>query len=332
MNSNQSTPKKWLPRTAKLLIVLLLLGCVHHTLTEAWDQLGQYAWTVHAGWLVVAGGLYLLGLLPSGLFWHHILRTLGQHARRGEALRAYYIGHLGKYVPGKAMVVVLRAGLVRSERVNAGVAAVSVFLETLTMMSVGAFLAAAIIAARYRDQTVLFAVAVGLMILAGLPTLPPVFRRLVRFAGIGKSDPETAHRIARLGYSTLAVGWFANCIGWTLLATSLWAVLQAMDIAQAELLQHLARYTAAVSLAMVAGFLSLIPGGAVVRELVLTQLMVPFFRVVSGPGTAEAAAVVSAVLLRLVWLVAELILSAILYIGGARRGGPPGSSHPGRES
>ena len=50
---------------------------------------------------------------------------------------------------------------------------------------------------------------------------------------------------------------------------------------------------------------NLLPGGLGVRELVLDELMVePFGRV---------AAIVSAVLLRLVWLVTELIISGILY-------------------
>jgi len=53
-----------------------------------------------------------------------------------------------KYVPGKALVVILRAGLIRSRRVNAVVAAISVFYETLTMMAVGSFLAGAILVLR----------------------------------------------------------------------------------------------------------------------------------------------------------------------------------------
>ena len=83
--------------------------------------------------------LYLVGLLPEGLFWQRALRAMGQEAPLGRTLRAYYIGHLGKYVPGKAMVVVLRTGLICGPGVDAGIAAASVFLETLTMMAVGAF-------------------------------------------------------------------------------------------------------------------------------------------------------------------------------------------------
>ena len=63
---------------------------------------------------------------------------------------------------------------------------------------------------------------------------------------------------------------------------------------------------------MVAGFLSLIPGGLGVREAVLDQLLKQPF----GP----LYAFVVPILLRLVWLLTELVVSGILYIGlGFRR-------------
>ena len=317
MNQNRSSHKKWLIRTLKLLIVVVVLAAVHDTIITGVKQLDEHPWHFDLWWLLASGGLYLLGLLPAGLFWHRVLLALGQDARLGETLRAYFIGHLGKYVPGKAMVVVIRAGLIRSRRVDTGVAAVSVFFETLTMMSVGAFLAAAILAAGFRDQSLLFWVAIGLMIAAGIPTLPPVFRRLVRLAGVGKSDPAIGEKLAGLGYKTLLIGWCAMAAGWVILGLSLWAVLQSMGAARADPIGQLHLYTAGVSLAMVAGFLSLIPGGAVVREAILARLMAPYLGEIF-PGQGEVVAVVSAVVLRLVWLVSELVISGILYIGASR--------------
>ena len=179
----------------------------------------------------------------------------------GETLRAYYIGHLGKYVPGKAMVVVIRAGLIRGSRVNTGIAAASVFYETLTMMSVGAFWAAAVLAVWFRQHTFLCLVAVGLMVAAGLPILPPVFRRLVKFVRVGKNDPEIAKRLDRLGFGILLLGFLLMSVSWLLLAVSLWAVLQAMNVPEAALVSGMPLYLASVALSMVAGFLSLIPGG-----------------------------------------------------------------------
>ena len=95
------------------------------------EQSRQHPWSLHWGWLVLSGLLYLVGLLPEGLFWRRALRAMGQDAPLWRTLRAYFIGHLGKYVPGKAMVVVLRTGLIPRPRRPCGVAAASVFLETL---------------------------------------------------------------------------------------------------------------------------------------------------------------------------------------------------------
>ena len=308
MKPNPSRRKKWLKTAVKLAIVAVVLAAVWQTIVKGVDQLDEHPWQFDFRWLVAAGVLYLLGLLPAGLFWHRTLRAMGQDARLGETLRAYYIGHLGKYVPGKAMVVVIRAGLIHGDRVTTGAAAVSVFFETLTMMAVGAFLSAAIIAASFPQHTLLFWVAIGLMLTAGLPTIPPIFRRLARAAGVGKSDPSTKERLQRLGYGTLLIGWASMTVGWLLLGLSLWAVLRAMGVPDIDLATQWHLYTAGVALAMVAGFLSLIPGGAVVREAVLMGLLAAKLG-----ADGETIALVSAIALRIVWLTAELALSAVLY-------------------
>ena len=74
--------------------------------------------------------------------------------------------------------------------------------------------------------------------------------------------------------------------------------------------RQLPLYTASVSLAVVAGFLSGIPGGAVVREGILWVLLARQF--------TQPVALVAAVFLRLVWLLSELIFSGILYVAGRR--------------
>ena len=310
MNQDQPSrgTRKWLVAVAKLLIVVLVVWAIRRTLYDALTQLGEHPWRLKPLWLLAAGGLYLIGLLPCAFFWHRILLALGQHVQLRETLRAYYIGHLGKYVPGKAMVVVIRVGMIRSRQVAASVAAVSVFFETLTMMAVGAFVAAAILATRFREQQFLFLVAVGLMVAAGLPTFPPIFKRLVRALHVSKLDPSIAEKLENLGLGTLLMGWVSIGIGWGVMGLSLWAVLQSMGVSDLEPVGQLPLYTASVSLAMVAGFLSLIPGGAVVREAVLTQLMVPC--------VGQLAALAAAILLRIVWLVSEMTISGILYFVG----------------
>jgi uncharacterized membrane protein YbhN (UPF0104 family) len=331
VSKQPSTRKKWLFRALKLVILVLVVWAVRGTLLSAWDQLheGEQDWVFRPGWAVIAGALYLVGLLPAAIFWHRVLRVLGQDARLGKTLRAHLVGHLGKYVPGKAMVVIIRTGLVRGPRVHTGVAAASVFLETLTMMAVGAFLAAAILAVGFRGQNALFWGAIGLMVVAGLPTLPPVFKRLARAVGVGKSDPVVAEKIERLGFPTLLTGWGLMALGWFILGLSYWATLRAMDISGLDPIVGLPGYTAAVSLAMVAGFLLLIlPGGIGVREFALMVVMTNYLRGLPGVEDPEATALISAALLRLVWLAAELLIAGILYPLGMRKHDPPEPSSP----
>ena len=295
-------------------MVALLVWGIRGTLQTALRQLGDRnaSWTIAPAWLPAAGGLYLLGLLPCGLFWRGTLRRLGQSAGAWQTLRAYYIGHLGKYVPGKAMVVVLRTAFVPRGAGSAGLVAVSVLYETLTMMACGAVLAAAILTIGYPDRR-LIGLGVLLSLVAAAPTLPPVFRRLVRWARIGGGDEATAERLSRLSWRWLAVGWLATAAGWATIGGSLAVTLVALGESPREMAGHLPLLTAAAALAMVAGFLSLIPGGVGVREFVLLELLV------RQMGLDEGTALIAAIVLRLVWLVAEVLASAILYVAGWKR-------------
>lgn len=300
-----SQAKRWLIATAKILIVVVVVWYIRRTIADAWDQLGQQPWHFDFVWLTASAALYLFGTLWCGVFWHHVLRILGQPVSLSQSLRAYYVGQLGKYVPGKAMVVVIRAGMVRGCGGDPTVAAACVFYETLTMMAIGALMAAAIVAVCFHQQTLLVWAALAMMAAAGLPTLPPIFLRLVRFVGVGRTDPTIAEKLAGLGYRTMFFGWFLMAINWVVLGFSYWAMLRGIGVGDPNPFVNIHLYTAGIALAMVAGFMSFVPGGAVVREAVLAELMVPLL--------GDTVAVVGAILLRLVWLVAELLISGILY-------------------
>ncbi len=325
--------RKWLLLTTKLAILALLAWGVHRTLAEAYDKLRDKPLHLDPLWLIASGALYLLAMLPSVLFWHRVLRVLGQEAGFFNTLRAYYIGHLGKYVPGKALVVVLRAGMVRGERVNVGVAAATVFVETLTMMASGSFIAAALVAILYHEHWIYVVGAIVCMLAAGLPTLPPVFAYLARLTRIDRSgirensvvraagiltnsatDPQSATPtdggearidLQRIDYDTLLFGWIGTGVGWFVSGLSLWATLRAMGETSLSPIDDLPFLTMIVSISVVAGFISMIPGGLGSRDLILLELL--------GLRLPASVAVVSTVLFRLVWLAAELVISAVLY-------------------
>ncbi|NIP85062.1 MAG: hypothetical protein GTO03_05660 [Planctomycetales bacterium] len=319
LNPEGGRRRRWWRWAIHALVLLLVVWGVRRTMVSGLAQLSDFDWQLHPPWLVAAGGLYLLGMFPMGLFWYAALRALGQQPPLAATIRAYYIGHLGKYVPGKALVVVLRAGLLRETGVPASVAAAAVFLETLTMMAVGAFLAVGILGiwlAKYLPQhDYLLPLAVSLLLISGLPTWPPIFRRLALRLGVGRRDPQMADKLRGVNYRLMAWGWLAVATGWLFLALSLWAVLRAMGLPGLHPLAHLPYYTAAVTLSLVAGFLSLLPGGVLVRELMLTAILGEmYFRHVVPISLASGTALAAAVILRLIWLAAELWLASGCYL------------------
>jgi len=306
---------RWLIAGAKLSIFAVVAFFIGRAIVKARHEIaaeGIRLAEVNVLWILAAGVLFLLAQLPMAWFWHRAMQHLGQRPRLWQSVRAYYIGGLGKYVPGKAMVVVLRAGFARGPHVDTTVAALCVFIETLTMMTVGGFLAAVLIlfigGSTFGELMVIYPLAIGLMLATGVPTLPPVFRVIVKLLRVSKAKADIDRLLERLDYKLMAQGWIANLLAWPVMGLSLWAALRAMPGTEQALgapLEQLPLLTASIALAVVAGFASMLPGGVGVRELVLNILMAPTF---------GRLAIVSIILLRLAWLFAEVTISVILYL------------------
>ncbi|MBL9124855.1 MAG: flippase-like domain-containing protein [Planctomycetaceae bacterium] len=311
-----------LVRAAKLLLLVIVGWGIHRTVLAALEQLDQHPWQWRPGWLSLAGGIYLVGVLPAGWYWHWTMRRLGNRPRLLRSLAAYYVGHLGKYVPGKGMVVVLRAGLVRGSGVDTRLAAAAVFYETLTTMAAGGALAALLMVTWLDVRGEVTLLSVGLALALVIPTIPPVARRLIARLTPRGERALVADAISLEG-TTRLVGWGVSVLVWVVLGLSLEAALLAADADLVDPLAELPLCTAAVALAVVAGFLSFVPGGAVVREAVLLELLAPRY--------GAAPAVVGAVLLRLAWLGAELATAAGIWIASLRDRRKLGGAHPGAD-
>jgi glycosyltransferase 2 family protein len=303
--------------------VIVCVG-VSGTVRHALAQLAEHKWELRPAWLAVSGAVFVLGLMPMGWFWYRVLAALRHPAPLLVALRAYFLSQLGKYVPGKAMVVILRVAAVRRWAPSMRIAIVSVFLETLTMMAVGAFLAFVLSALVLKSDVYISLIALGMAVAAGVPTLPPLVRWFARL-GIARtkqvSEPQALDladselKLRGITFGLLAEGWIAASVCWVLLGISLWATLRAIGVEQMELVTDLPVLITAVAFAVVAGFFSMLPGGLVVRDAVLMQLL--------SPVCGEANALVAAVMMRLVWLVSEVVACGILYIGRGRWGQTP---------
>ena len=138
--------KRWLWRGVKLalgVLVLVFVGLQFRRDLVGLD-LRQIAW--QPGWLIASGVLYLVALLPSAMYWRHLHERFGYPISLYAAVRAHFVGQLGKYVPGKALAILIRAHLVHPCGVPYGVSIITSFYEVFTGMAAGAMIAAVIFA------------------------------------------------------------------------------------------------------------------------------------------------------------------------------------------
>ncbi|MDR3196559.1 MAG: flippase-like domain-containing protein [Planctomycetaceae bacterium] len=319
--------KKRLILIVKIVIVLAIFGWIVWELQKSWHKVNQIHWTPNYYWLAVSAFFYGISYIPSVFFWRHTMRLFGQHPGWYETFRAYYIGHLGKYIPGKAMVVILRASLLNRERTQLSIAAATVVLETLNMMAVGGFISAMIMILWFRDLPVgnyLTFVAAGLMLFIGLPVFPPIFRRFAKQLGVGGKDPEIDQKLRKLRFRTMVYGWGLMSIDWLLLGLSLWATIRGVGIDTGTLTEHLPQYVLAATLSVVVGFILMIPGGLGVREIIITQITIPLLITLLmntdpelTPTDAAELAVLYALVIagvqRGISIVSELLISAIFW-------------------
>lgn len=264
-----------------------------------WDSLAQTSILP----LLCSGLLYLLGLGFAASFWLWLMRRLNQSIPTLAGIRGYYISHLGKYVPGKGLALVLRTTFAVDAGAKASLSALSAVYETLTFMASGALIAVVLLPWMTTDQGNLIWSALGLLALAGIPILPGVFNRIVRkMAGRFLKDENPP----QLRNTSLLFGLGLTSIGWLFLGASffvLWKAVYSETISWN--LESYLRCVCVVALSYVAGFLALFtPGGLGVRELLLQQLLAPSL----GPR-----AVVLVLLLRLLWTVAELLMTVIVF-------------------
>ncbi len=162
--------RKYVIAAAKWALVVAVLWGMHRTIRSALADLEQHQWSAASlspGWLIVSAVAYLAGVFPQALFWHRLLSLFGQPAPLARTIRAWYVGSLGKYVPGKATVIVLRTALVRSNGVGIAVSTATIFYETLTTMAVGALVAGAILLVMRHDHWQWTVLSAGLMVVAG---------------------------------------------------------------------------------------------------------------------------------------------------------------------
>ena len=301
----------------KVILPIALIVAVGWFFYEKLRRPELWAEEVHIRplWLIPAGLLYLAAHLVWGRFSITLLRNQGATVSVPTGLRAYFISQFGKYIPGKVWVILLRVAMLGNIGISKTAVGITAFYEALTSMAAGALIGTLLIPFLAPEQqglqgySVLW-IAPFAMAPIGLVGLNRFVNRVNRW----RRGPH-AKQLPRVKLHWVVLGMLQNSIGWLCMGLSLWLTVEAVIPASNGLtLEKYAHFTSINAIAYVVGFVALfMPAGAGIRELALQILLAQEFRSEMSDGAAQGLAAVVAILLRLVWTVAELAMAAILY-------------------
>ncbi len=300
----------------KVILILAVLAAVGWEFARILrqPQLWQQPLNLRPGWLVVSVLLYLVGGAFSAAFWYGLLRSVGQHPHLAAAVRAYYVGQLGRYVPGKVWGLLMRATLVTGPGVQTAPAALTATYEALLTPAAGALVGGVLFLAMGLGNPLANLEAVGALVLVGLLIVPSVFNALVsRIAAPFRSDRSAP--LPRVPWLALVGGLTLTACGWAAQGASLWALMRGLlpDPSVWGALQWV-HCTAYIGLAYILGFIMVfLPSGLGVREYFLQRWLVGDLAGLLTAPEAAALAVVATLLLRLLWTIVEAAMAGIVY-------------------
>ena len=269
-----------------LLLVALTFGVVF--VAGRWSELTDVL--SRLSWLNVVGSVVLgaLGSFLSMLGWRSVLADFGARLSVRDANRVFFLGQLGKYLPGTVWSFLAQADLAKDHKLSRkAVFAGSVFGAALSV-AVGLTLAVVFLPfgsheALRRYWWVVLAIPVFVVALHPRIAGGAIDRilRLIRRQPL-EERPSYAGTLR-------AAGWYA--LGWLALALHAWLLVIGLGAPAAHALPVT---IGGFALAYSIGILFVpAPAGAGVREVALTVALSP----VLGPTEALAVALASRVIL-----------------------------------
>jgi uncharacterized membrane protein YbhN (UPF0104 family) len=272
---------------------------VVRAIADQWTSVRSSLADAEPAWLVLAVVVAALGMLAVALPWKRALALVGIEAGWRACVTWYFVGEIGKYVPGGIWPVVGRAELARRGGHPRSGAYASVALSLGALYLADMLLVALLLPLRFLDDAsgslwVLLLLPIGLALLHHRP-----LGWFVELAEKAMKRKLTV-RIPPWSESLKLIACYLPA--WVLIGTATWCVARAFDPDVSWL-----TIAPAAMLSWVIGFVLVpVPGGVGVREAAFVALV--------GGALPSGVRATIAVVARLVFM---LVDAAGALIGGA---------------
>lgn len=274
---------------------------------DHWHEVAEAVRHLDAGWLALATLATLLNVATAGLAWRSLLADLGSRLLLATAARVFFVGQLGKYVPGSVWPMVMQAELASDHGVARRRTAAATMVTT--MLGVACGLCVVLAALPFAPDVVPpgFGWAVFLVVPLLVMLHPAVLDRVINttLARLGRDPLE---RRTTLRGTVTATGWVL--LSWVAAGLQVWAL--AVSLGASANGRTLTLAIGGYALAWAVGFAVVVaPAGAGAREVALLAVL----SVVLDRG----AVLVVVLLSRVLFTAVDLVLAGIGITVGRRR-------------
>lgn len=275
---------KSIGRVFGVAIGLVGVGFVVRELIRNWDDVSAAVSGADPLLLLAAFLVGLVSMAAIGLAWRRCLSTMEVARPALTVLRAYFVGQLGKYVPGGIWPVVGRAEMARREGIGGAAAYGSTVLSmVLTYLAAALVAMSALLIGAGGDGQSSWWPALVLLVLGVIALHPiPAERALRLLRRFGRRELKL--EVPSWGTSISLL--LRHVPAWLGISAATWLVASTLD-SGTPTFQNLVYAT---TLSWLLGFIAVgVPGGIGVREAVFIAAAGS----VSSPGVAAAVAVVA---------------------------------------
>ncbi|MGI8882470.1 MAG: lysylphosphatidylglycerol synthase domain-containing protein [Jatrophihabitans sp.] len=305
-----ATPKKRL--VARLLpflrpaVAVLVLAAIAYAVISEWNGVRSALTTLAWPSVVLSFVAAMAGTGTSLMAWRALLADEGHRLTPFAAGRIFFVGQLGKYLPGSVWSIVLqmelgkRAGVPRGRAFTTSLAWVGLSLSTALCVGM---LGVRVLASADRGEVWILLAVLPFAVIA---SLPPVLTRLVNLILRLMRKGPLPKALSWRGVLS-ASAWLAAT--WVFFGLHLWLLANALG---APGINGVTRCIGGFALAMAAGVLFIVlPSGAGVREAIIVASLAP----VMSTGEALGIAVVS----RAVFILADVFSAGGAALSGVRQ-------------
>ncbi len=294
----------------KIAVTAILVWYVWKTVVANWHQVSAYDWSFDPLFMTLSVALFTAAYVFLAWVWGKVLEFSGFPASFRDAWDIYFVGNLGRYIPGKVWTIAgtaLMAGKRGICPVTAGAA--SVFAQAYSIISSFVFFGMFLIFRKLELSGVRYEwSALGLVVFTVVFMIPSNMERMVNLM-LKTLKRETVSLGFTVGKAVRIVWWYF--LSWLMFGAAFWLFVIAVTGDRSLNPLFLA---GAYAVAYVLGFLAFfVPGGLGVREGLLSVLL--------SSAMPMGVALLIAFLLRLLVTLIELVCVSVLFF---RKGLPNG--------